>query len=142
MRNKLIAPVRRSVVVPAVVPAAVVPTRVARVVERNPAFDKLLPDTLQELPTAAPASVSPNSFDAMVPAGLGQANNDAATSPFAGKDPFASLLPDGLKALENEDNKPRARRASRNAGFPMPAGLAGLDEEVSENDVTEDILED
>lgn len=80
----------------------------------------------------------------MVPAGLGQANADAAVaSPFTGgKDPFASLLPDGLKALENEDNKPRARRASNNAGFPMPAGLRGLDEEVSENDVTEDILED
>lgn len=96
------------------------------------------------MPNAAPASVNPNSFDAMVPAGLGQANNDAAVaSPFTGgKDPFASLLPDGLKALENEDNKPKATRASKNAGFPMPAGLRGLDEEVSENDVTEDILED
>lgn len=78
----------------------------------------------------------------MVPEGLGQPANDAASSPFAGKDPFASLLPDGLKALENEDSQPRARRSARKSGFPMPVELGGLDEDVSENDVTEDILED
>ena len=136
------------VVVPAPVarvrPAPVAPVRaVAPVVPRDPAFDKLLPSTLQELPTEAPAAASSSPFDSMVPEGLGQPANDAASSPFAGKDPFASLLPDGLKALENEDSRPKARRAaSRSSSFLMPAELGGLEEDVSENDVTEDILED
>jgi hypothetical protein len=132
------------VVVPA--PLAVSPAAPARavspVVRRDPAFDKLLPSTLQELPTEAPAAASSSTFDSMVPAGLGQPANDAASSPFAGKDPFASLLPDGLKALENEDSRPKARRAAPKSSFPMSLELGGLEEDVSENDVTEDILED
>lgn len=58
--------------------------------------------------------------------------------PFGGKDPFASLLPDGLKALENEEPVRRANRPIAKIGFPME----DLGEVVSENDVTEDILED
>lgn len=132
-----------NVVAPApVVVAPVVPAVVAPVVRTDPAFDKLLPNTLRELPTEAPAAASSSAFDSMVPEGLGQPANDAASSPFAGKDPFASLLPDGLKALENEDSRPKARRAAPSSSFPMPMELGGLEEDVSENDVTEDILED
>lgn len=58
--------------------------------------------------------------------------------PFGGKDPFASLLPDGLKALENEEPVRRANRPIAKNSFPME----DLGEVVSENDVTEDILED
>jgi hypothetical protein len=128
------------VVVPApvaVIPVAVIPAPAAVIpaVPSDPAFDKLLPSTLAELPNEAPSAATPSTFDSMVPEGLGQPANDASSSPFAGKDPFASLLPDGLKALENVDSSTTAPTS----GFPM---LAGLEEDVSENDVTEDILED
>ena len=56
----------------------------------------------------------------------------------ASSDPFADLLPDGLKVLENEDSQlPKPSRS-----FPVSMGLGEFDDDTEEDDMTEDILED
>jgi len=66
----------------------------------DPAFDKLLPDTLQELPTNAPAAGNAGLFESMVPMGLNPPAVEGAEA--SSSDPFAELLPEGLKVLNDE----------------------------------------
>jgi len=89
------------VAAPKPAPVAAVPKMVVKPMGIvNPAFDKLLPDTLQELPTNAPAAGNAGLFDTMVPMGLSPpaSDNVAASS----SDPFAELLPEGLKVLNSD----------------------------------------
>jgi len=140
-RNELIGVKAEPEVIVAPAPAPVVrdPTPAPAPVIADPEFDKLLPDTLQELPSGAPAAETPGLFDNMVPTGLAPPSAESASG--ASSDPFADLLPDGLRVLENEGAAAAMPNAS--TGFPVPEGLGDLiEEDVDENDVTEDILED
>jgi len=65
----------------------------------DPEFDKLLPDTLQELPNNARPVTSAGLFEELVPTGLAPPNAEGAR--VTEENPFAGLLPDGLKALED-----------------------------------------
>jgi len=75
----------------------------------------------------------------MVPVGLTPpaSDNVAASS----SDPFAELLPEGLKVLNGEDSQAVAVPKSA-ATFPGAEGFGQFDEDVEEDDVTDDMLGD
>lgn len=84
----------------------------------------------------APAAGNSGLFDQLVPMGLTPpAAEDVKSS--NNNDPFAELLPEGLKVLENDDTVPKA-----SASFPSMGSFGQFDEDVEEDDVTDDMLSD
>jgi len=87
----------------------------------------------------APAAGNSGLFDQLVPMGLTPpAAEDVSSS--NNNDPFAELLPEGLKVLENDDTVSAAPKAS--ASFPSMGSFGQFDEDVEEDDVTDDMLSD